>query len=97
MSRVAEDESEPEDENKSGEDAVQPRDSGCFESSDNMEGRRDEPKTEEGLEDEALEEPEKQQEEEEVQQHREEGEEELEQAVDVVQEQLQELTVEEGS
>lgn len=90
MSRVAEDDSEPGDENNSGENVVQPRDSGCFESSDTLEGRREEPKMEEGLKDEASEEQMKQEEEEQEQR---EGDEQ----VDDVQEQLQQLTVDEES
>lgn len=90
MSCVAEDDSGPEDENKSGENAVQPRDSGCFESSDTLEGRREETKTEEGLGDEASQELIKQEEEEQDQR-------EQDKQVDDVQEQLQQLTVDEES
>lgn len=90
MSCVADDDSGPEDENKSGENAVQPRDSGCFESSDTQEGRREGPKTKEGLEDEASEEQIKQEEEE--QEQREED-----KQVDDIQEQLQQLAVDEES
>lgn len=87
LSRVAEDDdSEEEDENKSGEKAVQPRDSGCFESSDNLEGRREEAKAEEGLTEEQM------KQEEEEQERREED-----QQVDDVQQQLQQLTVDEES
>lgn len=50
MSRAAEDDSEVDDEKQRVENTVQPRDSGCFESSENLEGRREEPKTEGGLE-----------------------------------------------
>ncbi|XP_075902723.1 SAM and SH3 domain-containing protein 3 [Nelusetta ayraudi] len=88
--RDTDDDSGPEDEDKSGENAVQPRDSGCFESSDTQEGRREGPKTKEGLEDEALEEQIKQEEEE--QEQREED-----KQVDEIQEQLQQLTVDEES
>lgn len=90
MSCVAEDDSEVEDETKSGENAVQPRDSGCFESADTLEGRREEPKTEEELGDERSEEQVKQEGEE--QEQREEAE-----LVDDVQQQLQQLTVDEES
>ncbi|TNN40565.1 SAM and SH3 domain-containing protein 3 [Liparis tanakae] len=45
--RDSEDESEPEEEDRSREQDKEPRDSGCFESSDNLEGRREETKTEE--------------------------------------------------
>lgn len=69
---------------------MQPRDSGCFESTDNLEGRREEPKTEEDLGDQRSEEQMKQEEEE--QEQREEGEQ-----VDDVQQQLQQLTVDEES
>lgn len=95
-SRVAEDDSEPEEESRSEEKVPQPRDSGCFESSENLESRREEPKTEEGLEDEASEEQTNQEEEEE-QEQRQEQEENPKQQLDAVQEQLQELTVDEGS
>lgn len=88
LSHVAEDDSEGEEENKSVENAMQPRDSGCFESSDNLEGRQEEPKTEEGLGDEGSEEQMKQEDEE--QEQREEAE-----LVDDVQQQLQQLTVDE--
>uniref|UniRef100_A0A1A8LYV3 SAM and SH3 domain containing 3 n=2 Tax=Nothobranchius pienaari TaxID=704102 RepID=A0A1A8LYV3_9TELE len=46
----SEDESEPEEEEEAGrsaEDTKQPRDSGCFESSENLENGREEPKNEE--------------------------------------------------
>ncbi|XP_056295352.1 SAM and SH3 domain-containing protein 3 isoform X3 [Pseudoliparis swirei] len=75
--RDSEDESEPE-EDRSREHDKEPRDSGCFESSENLEGRREEPKTEEGLHGEA-----------------EKHEQQTEQ-LDALQEQLQELTVDEG-
>ncbi|XP_069550379.1 SAM and SH3 domain-containing protein 3 [Brachyistius frenatus] len=49
--RDTEEDSEPEEEEeeevRSGEDAKEPRDSGCFESSENLESGREEPKTEE--------------------------------------------------
>lgn len=97
LSRVAEDDSEVEDENKSGEKAVQPRDSGCFESSDNLEGRREEPKTEEGLGDERSEEKMKQEEQQEQEQREDEQVDDVQQQVDDVQQQLQQLTVDEES
>lgn len=81
--RVADDESEPEEEGRSGEDAKEPRDSGCFESSENLESGREEPK----MEDEASEEAEKHEQQEEKQTEQ----------LDALQEQLQELTVDEGS
>lgn len=81
---VAEVESEPEVEDKS-EDSNHPRDSGCFESSENLEGGR-----EEGNKEGPLEEREK---EEQVQQQ----EEEQKQQLDAVQQQLEELTLVEGS
>ncbi|XP_054453400.1 SAM and SH3 domain-containing protein 3 [Anoplopoma fimbria] len=86
--RDSEDESEPEAEDRSGEEDKEPRDSGCFESSENLESRREEPKTEEeeeGLQGEASEEQTNQEEAEEHEQ------------LDALQEQLQELTVDEGS
>ncbi|XP_031159261.2 SAM and SH3 domain-containing protein 3 [Sander lucioperca] len=75
--RDSEDESEPEEEDK------EPRDSGCFESSENLESGREEPKTDEKLQDEA--EKDEQQEEKQTEQ------------LDALQEQLQDLTVDEGS
>lgn len=77
LPHVAEDESEPEEEDK------EPRDSGCFESSENLESGREEPKTDEKLQDEA--EKDEQQEEKQTEQ------------LDALQEQLQDLTVDEGS
>ncbi|KAM6952199.1 SAM and SH3 domain-containing protein 3 [Lycodopsis pacificus] len=88
--RDSEDESEPEEEDRSGEDDKEPRDSGCFESSENLESRREEPKTEEGLQDEASEEQTNQE------KHEQQEEKQREQ-LDALQEQLQELTVDEGS
>ncbi|XP_076594870.1 SAM and SH3 domain-containing protein 3 [Chaetodon auriga] len=88
--RDSEDESEPEEEDRSGEKVKEPRDSGCFESSENLENGREEPKTEEEHQDEASEEQTKQ----EAEKH--EQEKQTEQ-LDAVQEQLQELTVDEGS
>lgn len=93
---VAEDESEPEEEGQSGEHAKQSRDSGCFESSEYLESGREEPKTEEGLRKEALEEQ-LQQVEEEHERKSEQQEENQREQLDVVQEQLQELTVDEAS
>ncbi|XP_035525815.1 SAM and SH3 domain-containing protein 3 [Morone saxatilis] len=88
--RDSEDESEPEEEDRSVEDAKEPRDSGCFESSENLENGREEPKMEEELQDEASEDQTNQ---EETEQQEEDQTEQLE----AVQEQLQELTVDEGS
>lgn len=68
MSRVADDDSEVEDEKQREESAVQPRDSGCFESSDNLEGRREEPKTEGGLGEEAPRKPDEEEQVDDVQQ-----------------------------
>lgn len=86
---LAEDETEPEEEDKSEE---QPRDSGCFESSENLESGREEPKTEEALE---------VQENQEHERDRELQKEDQRQPLDVVQEQLEEqlqdLTLVEGS
>ncbi|XP_034067733.1 SAM and SH3 domain-containing protein 3 isoform X2 [Gymnodraco acuticeps] len=76
--RDSDDESEPEEEE---EEAKEPRDSGCFESSENLENAREEPKTEE---------------EKERASEGQRGEEEEEQ-LDALQEQLQELTVDEKS
>ncbi|XP_018549750.1 SAM and SH3 domain-containing protein 3 [Lates calcarifer] len=93
--RDSEDESEPEEEeeDRSGEDAKEPRDSGCFESSENLENGREEPKTEEELQDEAsAEQTDKEAEKQE--QESEDGENQTEQ-LEAIQEQLQELTVEE--
>ncbi|KAA8588744.1 SAM and SH3 domain-containing protein 3 [Etheostoma spectabile] len=75
--RDSEDESEPEEEDK------EPRDSGCFESSENLESGREEPKTDKKLQDEAEE--------------REQQEEKQTEQLDALQEQLQDLTVDEGS
>ncbi|XP_063342060.1 SAM and SH3 domain-containing protein 3 [Pelmatolapia mariae] len=88
--RDSEDESEPEEEEEekekeetSGEDAKEPRDSGCFESSENLESVREEPKMEEEVENH---EPESEQ-----------PQESQTEQLENVQEQLQELTVDEGS
>ncbi|XP_020501057.1 SAM and SH3 domain-containing protein 3 [Labrus bergylta] len=87
--RDSEEESEPEEEGRSGEVSKEPRDSGCFESSENLENG---PKTEEELQAEAAEEQTNQEED----KHEQEEEDQTEQ-LDSVQEQLQELTVDEGS
>nr|XP_046261976.1 SAM and SH3 domain-containing protein 3 [Scatophagus argus] len=94
--RDSDDESQPEEEGESGENAKEPRDSGCFESSENLEGGREEPKTEEDLQDEASEEQ-TNQEAEKHEQETEQQEENKTEQLDAVQEQLQELTVDEGS
>lgn len=94
--RDSEDESEPEEEHRSGEDAKEPRDSGCFESSENLENGREEPKTEEDLQDKGSDEQ-TNEETEEREQETEEQEENQTEQLDAVQEQLQELTVDEGS
>ncbi|TKS72184.1 SAM and SH3 domain-containing protein 3 [Collichthys lucidus] len=76
---------------RSQEDAKEPRDSGCFESSENLE-----PKMEEEVQDEASE-KQKSQEAEEREQETEQQDEKQTEQLDTVQEQLQELTVVEGS
>lgn len=91
---VAEEESEPEEEDRSVEDTKEPRDSGCFESSENLESGREEPKTEEDLQDEASEEETNQDKHEQDSEQREENQTEQ---LDALQEELQELTVDEGS
>lgn len=82
MSHAAEDESEPEEDDRSGEDTKEPRDSGCFESPDNLESGREESKMEE------------------TQKEEQESEQTLEtlqpEQLEAVQEQIQELTVDEG-
>lgn len=83
FSLLAEEESEPEEEDKSRD---QPRDSGCFDSSEILENGREEANKEEVLEEQV--EEGQQQEEEEEEQH---------QQLDAVQEQLEELTLGEGS
>lgn len=95
--RDSEGESEAEEEeekegDRSEEDAKEPRDSGCFESSENLENGREEPKTEEKLQGEASEEQTTNEEAEKP----EEEEEEEEQQLEAVEEQLKELTVDEG-
>ncbi|XP_026185717.1 SAM and SH3 domain-containing protein 3 [Mastacembelus armatus] len=90
-----ESEAEEEEEEKSGEDAKEPRDSGCFESSENLENGREEPKTEEKLPNEESEE----QINEETEKHEqgsEQEEENLSEQLETIQEQLQEMTVDEG-
>ncbi|KAM9356547.1 SAM and SH3 domain-containing protein 3 [Symphorus nematophorus] len=97
--RDSEDESEPEEENRSVENGKEPRDSGCFESSENLESGREEPKTgeeEEELQDEASEEQ-TNQEAKEQEQETEKQEENQTPQLEAVQEQLEELTVDEGS
>ncbi|XP_070769465.1 SAM and SH3 domain-containing protein 3 [Enoplosus armatus] len=89
--RDSEEESEPEEEDRSVEDAKEPRDSGCFESLENLENGREEAKTEdEELQEEASEEQTNQE------KHEQESEQQEEQ-LEALQEQLQELTVDEGS
>lgn len=70
------------------EDAKEPRDSGCFESSENLENGREEPKI---VEEETNKESSEQEEASEQQ------EEKPTEQLDTVQEQLEELTVNEGS
>lgn len=53
LPRAAEDESEPDDEDTSGGDDKEPRDSGCFESSECLEGRRGEASEEQANREEA--------------------------------------------
>ncbi|CAK6964698.1 SAM and SH3 domain-containing protein 3 [Scomber scombrus] len=86
--RDSEDESEPEEEDRSVEDAKEPRDSGCFESSENLENGREEPKI---VEEETNKESSEQEEASEQQQEKQ------TEQLDAVQEQLEELTVDEGS
>ncbi|XP_072251526.1 SAM and SH3 domain-containing protein 3 isoform X2 [Leuresthes tenuis] len=84
--RDSEGESEPEEEEEE-EDPKEPRDSGCFESSENLESGREEPKVEDKMSKET----------EKSNQESEETETETEtEQVQAVQEQLQELTVDEG-
>ncbi|XP_026213987.1 SAM and SH3 domain-containing protein 3 [Anabas testudineus] len=88
--RDSDEESESEEqEGQSGEDAKEPRDSGCFESSENLENGREEPKTEEELQFEVSEEKTNQPPDTEKQESEEGDEKQLE----TVQEQLQDLTV----
>uniref|UniRef100_A0A3P9MQE8 SAM and SH3 domain containing 3 n=1 Tax=Oryzias latipes TaxID=8090 RepID=A0A3P9MQE8_ORYLA len=84
MLRDSEEESEPDEEEESNKAREEPRDSGCFESSENLEGGREDPKAEK-----MDQEIEKQEQESEEKEHQ-------TQEVDAVQEQLQELTVDEG-
>lgn len=81
---VAEVESEPEEE---GKDSNHPRDSGCFESSENLEAGREEGNKEEQLEEQIKE----------MQVKEGHKEEEQNQQLDAVQQQLEELTLDEGS
>ncbi|XP_030595176.1 SAM and SH3 domain-containing protein 3 [Archocentrus centrarchus] len=81
-------EEEEEKEERSGEDTKEPRDSGCFESSENLESVPEEPKTEE--------EPENHEPESEQLQSEQPQETQTEQ-LETVQEQLKQLTVDEGS
>ncbi|XP_037636345.1 SAM and SH3 domain-containing protein 3 [Sebastes umbrosus] len=90
--RDSEDESEPEVEVRSGEDAKEPRDSGCYESSEILENGREEPKREE---DASASEEQTNQEEKEAE--KQEQEEKQTEQLDALQEQLEELTVDEGS
>ncbi|KAF6732401.1 SAM and SH3 domain-containing protein 3 [Oryzias melastigma] len=87
MLRDSDEESEPEKEEEEPRDKSreEPRDSGCFESSENLEGGREDPKSEEKVD-------------QETGKHEAESEEKENQTqeVDAVQEQLQELTVDEG-
>ncbi|XP_040904550.1 SAM and SH3 domain-containing protein 3 isoform X2 [Toxotes jaculatrix] len=94
--RDSEEESEPEEEERrSGEDAKEPRDSGCFESSENLESVREEPKTEEEeLHNKASDEQANEKSEEDEQKS--EQEENQTEQLEAVQEQLQELTVDEA-
>lgn len=91
MLKDYEDESEPEEQERSEEDAKEPRDSGCFESSENLEPKAEEELPAEASEEQTSREAEKQEPE------TEEQEEEQTEQLDAVQEQLQELTVDEGS
>lgn len=80
LSPSADDESEPEEEGSSTEEKGDvPRDSGCFESTENMENGRHEPEGEPGMQQKSNQEPEQQQRE--------------ENQLSSVEEQLQELTV----
>lgn len=93
MHHVAEGESEAEEKeevNRSGDDAKEPRDSGCFESSDNLENGREEPKTEEQTSNEGAEKPGEDEED------KGEKEEQPTEQLEVIEEQLKELTVDEG-
>ncbi|KAM4732343.1 SAM and SH3 domain-containing protein 3 [Anableps anableps] len=91
--RDSEDEPEPEgeeeEEERSAENTKEPRDSGCFESSENLESGREEPKTEEEEEEEESKQETEKQEEKSEETHE-------AQELEAVQEQLQELTVDEG-
>uniref|UniRef100_A0A3Q3W1B3 SH3 domain-containing protein n=1 Tax=Mola mola TaxID=94237 RepID=A0A3Q3W1B3_MOLML len=89
--RDSEDETEPKEKDGSGEKVRQPRDSGCFESSEILESGHEEPKMVEDVQEEA------QAEEEEHEREKEQQEEKQQQQLEVVQDQLQELTMDEGS
>lgn len=95
MPGVAEEESEAEEDGPV-ENAKGPRDSGCFECSENLEGRREEPKAEEDRPAEAPEEH-VHLESEEHEQEREQHEENQEVQLDALQEQLQEMMTGERS
>ncbi|XP_047440332.1 SAM and SH3 domain-containing protein 3 [Mugil cephalus] len=82
-------EDESEEEATSVEDAKEPRDSGCFESSENLESGREEPKAEK--------ETNKETEKHEQESEQNEENPETDQQVDAVKEQLEELTLDEGS
>lgn len=86
--RDSDDDSEPEgeEEERSAENSKEPRDSGCFESSENLESVRDEPK---------MEEEESNQETEKREEKSEETHEAQSEELEAVQEQLQEMTVNE--
>uniref|UniRef100_A0A3Q3VSC7 Uncharacterized protein n=1 Tax=Mola mola TaxID=94237 RepID=A0A3Q3VSC7_MOLML len=84
-------ETEPKEKDGSGEKVRQPRDSGCFESSEILESGHEEPKMVEDVQEEA------QAEEEEHEREKEQQEEKQQQQLEVVQDQLQELTMDEGS
>lgn len=86
--RDSDDDSEPEgeEEERSDENSKEPRDSGCFESSENLESVRDEPK---------MEEEESNQETEKREEKSEETHEAQSEELEAVQEQLQEMTVNE--
>lgn len=88
---VADDETEPEEEDGSKEKVRQPRDSGCFESPEILESGHEEPKIVEDIQEEA------QEEEKEHESEKEQQEEKQQRQLEVVQEHLQELTIDEGS
>ncbi|XP_029367741.1 SAM and SH3 domain-containing protein 3 [Echeneis naucrates] len=84
-----------EEEDGAVDDAKEPRDSGCFESSENLESGREEPKVEEELREEVSDEQTANEEAEKKEQESREEENQTAQ-LEAVQEQLQELTVNEG-